>query len=298
MFNLNVEKKVFLDRGKTVRKPVDIEGMVDMADAVITEHTGTREGAIARFYQYGREGVQVLDARKNLQRLYLFDPSLDMMTERDPSHRDKILRRFVFDHYGMLEETFSFGQHPRTFRYENGGEQIAVREGGQYGAVGKIFTFDSTGVAETAWGRHGEIERVYIFESGNDAITERKSGWFGTVDRTLVFEGLNASVFRQPEAFLQFLVFTEWREGEGDSTEKESGDDITQSDGSRATKSRFAFTGKRHTSSEPHSDTKEDFRIDIIPDGDGSSEKTLEDEPGGKKSSEINYAERKTGRKS
>ena len=198
----------------------------------------------------------------------------------------------------MLEETFSFGQHPRTFRYENGGEQIAVREGGQYGAVGKIFTFDRTGVAETAWGRHGEIERVYIFEAGDDAITERKGGWFGTVDRTLVFEGINASVFRQPEAFLQFLVFTERREEEVDSTDKERVADITQSDGSRATKSRFAFTGKRHNSSDTHADTKEDFRIDIIPEGDISSEKTPEDEPSGKKSSEINYAERKTGRKS
>ena len=106
-----------------------------------------------------------MDTRKNLQRLYIFDPSSDMMTERDPLHREKILRRFVFDHYGMLEETFSFGQSPRTFRYENGGEQIAVREGGQYGAVGKIFTFERNGVAETAWGRHGEIERVYIFEA-------------------------------------------------------------------------------------------------------------------------------------
>ena len=272
--------------------------MVDMADAVITEHAGTREGPIARFYQYGREGVRVLDTKKDLQRIYLFDPSLDMMTERDPSHREKILRRFVFDKYGMLEETFSFGQHPRTFHYENGGEQIAVREGGQYGAVGKIFTFDRNGVAETAWGRHGEIERVYIFEAGDDAITERNGGWFGTVDRTLVFEGINASVFREPEAFLQFLMFTEWREGEVDSTNKDKVADVTARDGSKVTHSRFAFTGKRHTSSDTHSDTTEDFRIDIMPEGDISLEETPKDESSGKKSSEINYAERKTGRKS
>ena len=269
-----------------------------MADAVITEHTETREGPIARFYHYGREGVRVLDTKKDLQRLYLFDPSLDLMTERDPSHREKIIRRFVFDKYGMLEETFSFGQHPRTFHYENGGEQIAVREGGQYGAVGKIFTFDRNGVAETAWGRHGEIERVYIFEAGDDAITERNGGWFGTVDRTLVFEGINASVFREPEAFLQFLMFTEWREGEVDSTDKDKVADVTARDGSKVTHSRFAFTGKRHTSSDTHSDTTEDFRIDIMPEGDISLEETPKDESSGKKSSEINYAERKTGRKS
>jgi len=269
-----------------------------MADAVITEYAGTRKGPIARFYHYGREGVQVLDTRKNLQRLYLFDPSLDMMTERDPSRKDKILRRFVFDQNGMLEETFSFGQRPRTFRYENGGQQIAVREGGQYGAVGKIFTFERNGVAETAWGRHGEIEQVYIFETGDDAITERKGGWFGTVDRTLVFGGINASVFHEPGAFLQFLIFTERHEGEMESADTDRVAAVTHADGSKVIQSRFAFTGKRHTSSDTPSEMKEDIRIDIIPEGDASLEETPEYEPNRRKSSEISYTERKTGKKS
>jgi hypothetical protein len=297
LFRINVEKKVFLDSGKTVRKPEDFEGLVVMADAVITEHAGTRQGPVTRFYQYGREGVQVLDTRKNLQRLYIFDPSSDMMTERDPLHREKIFRRFVFDLYGMLEETFSFGQSPRTFRYENGGQQIAVREGGQYGAVGKIFTFEGNGLAETAWGRHGEIERVYIFEGGNDAITIRKDGWFGTVDRTLVFEGIDASVFREPEAFLQFLIFTEWREGEMKNADTDRGADVASRDGSRVTRSRYAFTGKRHTSSDTPSDSKDDPRIDIIPEGDCSLEESPGDVQGQKKSSEISFAERQKGHK-
>jgi len=261
-----------------------------MADAVITEHAGTRQGPVTRFYQYGREGVHVLDTRKNLQRLYIFDPSSDMMTECDPSRREKILRRFVFDHYGMLEETFSFGQSPRTFRYENGGEQIAVREGGQYGAVGKIFTFESNGVAETAWGRHGEIERVYIFEGGNDAITARKDGWFGAVDRTLVFEGINASVFREPEAFLQLLIFTEWREGEMESADR--GAAPPSHDGSSTSPGRFAFTGKRHISSDTPSDSKDDIRIDVITEGDCSLEESFGEDQGSKKSSEISFAKR------
>jgi hypothetical protein len=271
--------------------------MVDMADAVITEYAGTRQGPVARFYHYDRDGVRVLDTKKNLQRLYLFDPTLDMMTERDPSHREKILRRFVFDQNGMLEESFSFGHSPRTFRYENGGGQIAVREGGQYGAVGKIFTFEPDGIAETAWGRHGEIERVYVFESGDGTITERKGGWFGTVDRTLIFEGINASVFREPEAFLQFLIFTELREGEVEHADSERIADITR-DGSKVTQSRFAFTGKRHTPSDTASDIKEDIRIDTIPEGDVTLEETPEDAPNRKKSSEISYAERKTGKRS
>ena len=118
-------------------------------------------GEISRFYHYGRGGARVLDAKKELKRLYLFDPSSDCMTERDPFHKEKILRRFVFDRYGMLEETFAFGARPRTFRYENGASRIAVREGGEYGAVGKIFTFEQNGISETVWGRNGEIERVY-----------------------------------------------------------------------------------------------------------------------------------------
>ena len=65
----------------------------------------------------------------------------------------------------MLEETFAFGERPRTFRYENGARQIAVREGGDYGAVGKIITFEPNGITETAWGRNGEIEHVYQFDA-------------------------------------------------------------------------------------------------------------------------------------
>jgi len=269
-----------------------------MADAIITEHAGTRQGPVTRFYQYGRGGVRVMDTKKNLQRLYLFDPSLDMMTERDPLNREKILRRFVFDHYGMLEETFSFGRAPRTFRYENGGEQIAVREGGQYGAVGKIFTFEGNGVAETAWGRHGEIERVYLFEAGNDTITARKDGWFGTVDRTLVFEGIDASVFREPEAFLQFLIFTELHEAELENAGTAQTADAASRDGSTVTRSRFAFTGKRHTSSDTSSDSKDDIRIDIIPEGDCSLEESSGEVQCQKKSSEIPFAQRHKGHKS
>lgn len=270
-----------------------------MADVVITEYAGTRQGAITRFFQYGSGGVRVLDAGKKLRRLYLFDQASDMMTERDPARQEKILRRFIFDRYGMLEETFSFGQRPRTFRYENGGRRIAVREGGQYGAVGKTFTFEGSGIAETAWGRHGEIERVYIFEATHDTITERAGGWFGTVDRTLVFEGIDASVFREPEAFLQFLMFTERGEGQADVPPE----GIPADTGRRAgpplmTRSRFAFTGKRPTSTDTRSDTEGDSRIDFIPDADALEKETLQKKPLLKKSSEISYAERRGDRKS
>jgi hypothetical protein len=268
-----------------------------MREAVITEYAGTRQGRIIRFYQYGSGGVRVLDAAKAFRRLYLFDPASDMMTERDPAHQEKIHRRFLFDRYGMLEENFSFGQRPRTFRYEDGGRQIAVREGGQYGAVGKIFSFEGNGISETAWGRHGEIERVYIFEPSRDTITERLGGWFGTVDRTFVSEGIDASVFREPEAFLQFLMFTERQEGETEPESPEIPAHVSMRAGPPLmTKSRFAFSGQRQPTGDSRPGRDGDSRIDFIPDGDAPHEDS-EKKTRPKKSSEISYAERRGDKK-
>ena len=63
------------------------------------------------------------------------------MTERDPLHKEKILRRFVFDRMACWKRRLHSEHGPGTFRDENGASRIAVREGGEYGAVGKIFTF-------------------------------------------------------------------------------------------------------------------------------------------------------------
>ncbi|MFA6225336.1 MAG: hypothetical protein WC620_03915 [Methanoregula sp.] len=222
-----------------------------MTDAVITEYAGTRRNdTISRFYQYGNGGVRVLDGRKNIKRLYRFDPSSDIMTEHDPARSDRILRRFVFDRMGMLEETFSFGSRPRTFRYEQGCQLIVVREGGEHGQVGKTFTFEANGIAETAWGRNGEIERVFIFEPGNDTITERTGGWFGDVERTIMFKGINASLFREPEAFLQFLVFTEWSASDREEVIQEQVTKIRGRGTAASGRSPYAFTGMRHTSAD------------------------------------------------
>jgi hypothetical protein len=288
-----------------------------MTDAVITEYAGTRRNdTISRFYLYGSGGVGVLDGRKNVKRLYRFDPASDMMTEHDLSRPDRILRRFVFDRMGMLEETLTSGGRPRTFRYEQGGEQIAVREGGEYGQVGKIFTFEGNGIAETAWGRHGEIERVFIFEPGNDTITERVGGWFGDVERTILFKGINASLFREPEAFLQFLMFTEWSASD---REEEIQEQVTKirGGGSAAPKtSPYAYTGPRHSPDsgmageretapripalrqdmQPERRSKgrmDDTGIDFISDGDAPGQ----DIPPGRvspsrQSSEISFEER------
>jgi hypothetical protein len=300
-FYLNPGTKYFSNREKCYKTTHKKEEMVDMADAVITEFAGTRKGPITRFYQYGREGIRVLDAAKNLKRLYLFGPS-GMMTERDPGNNEKILRRFIFDENGMLEETFSFGRSPRTFRYENGGRQIAVRQGGQYGAVGNTFTFDQNGILETAWGREGEVERVYIFEAGNDAITERTGGWYGPVRRTIVFEGIEATVFREPEGFLQFAVFSERGEEEENAVLPHVVPESARGGGVSPARSRYAFTGKRSTPPDTIQETGgkgekgEDILIDFIPDGDAPVDEPQHEKPRQKKSSEISYDERRSGR--
>ncbi len=273
------KRKLFLARRKILKKRLNKGVNTEMEDVLITEHAGTRRDDISRFYQYGSGGVRVLDPRKAVKRLYLFDPASDMMTERDPIRQDKILRRFVFDKFGMLEETFAFGERPRTFRFEDGARQIAVREGGDYGAVGKIITFEQNGVTETAWGRNGEIEHVYQFDPKGDTITVRRGGWYGDVERTIVFAGMGASLFREPEAFLQFLMFTEWSGKDRDEHVNERVAEIRGSKDTSSGRSPYAYTaapapgkapkitGLRKTGQKAPS-SKDDMNVDFIADAD------------------------------
>ena len=267
-----------------------------MAEGIITEHAGAREGPVVRYYRYGRDGVVVMDARKNVRRLYRFDPAANAITERDPARKDTILRRLLFDPYGMLEETFSLGMRPRSFRYENGGRQIAVREGGQYGAVGKTFAFEPEGIAETAWGRHGEIERVYVFSPEGDTVTIRAGGWYSPPERTLVFDRIDAGIFSGPEAFLQFIVFTERGAGEAEVAVPQVPDNAQRGGGPLMGKGRFAFTGNRRDAAESRPGDGEDGRIDFIPEGDSGPEEKKTEPRRQKKSSEISFEERKAGR--
>jgi hypothetical protein len=275
-----------------------------MEDKLITEHAGTRRDVISRYYQYGSSGVRVLDPRKAIKRLYLFDPSSGIMTERDPLRQDKILRRFVFDRYGMLEETFAFGTRPRTFRYENGARQIAVREGGDYGAVGKIITFEPNGITETAWGRNGEIEHVYQFDAKEDAITVRKGGWYGEVERTIEFAGMGASLFFESESFLQFLMFSEWSEKDRD---EDVSDRVSEIRGGKAAPGTnpFAYTGAavkgkaapRVQGSPKNGKTPrashDDTDIDFIPDADSPAvENSRKQVIFSRQSRDISYQER------
>jgi hypothetical protein len=291
-----------------LKKRLDTGVNREMEDVLITEYAGTKRDAISRFYQYGSGGVRVLDAGKSVKRLYLFDPASDIMTERDPGRQEKMLRRFIFDRYGMLEETFAFGGRSRTFRYEDGGRQIAVREGGEYGAVGKIFTFEKDGITETAWGRNGEVERVYQFDPRGDAITVRKGGWYGNVERTIV-SPRGASLFREPEAFLQFLMFTEWSEKDLNEHISERVKEIRGGEAASSGRSPYAYTGPRHTPAGPgdagrqervpgqaartERGAPEDAGIDFIPDGDAPVQKSPQG-PGNRRSSEISFEERRS----
>ena len=277
-----------------------------MEDVLITEHAGTKRDGISRFYQYGSGGVRVLDAQKTIKRLYLFDPSSDIMTERDPHRQEKILRRFVFDRYGMLEETFAFGERPRTFRYEDGGRQIAVREGGDYGAVGKIFTFENNGITETAWGRNGEIERVYQVDARGDSLAMRAGGYYGEGERTIEFGGMGASLFLEPESFLQFLMFTEWSAKDRDEEVNERVAKIRGGEAASPGRNPYAYTGILQTPAVPGNTCGKqvprqaagasrgspvDEGIEFIPDGDAPDQKIPQGPPR-RRSSDISFEER------
>jgi uncharacterized protein YheU (UPF0270 family) len=266
-----------------------------MTEYVITEFAGAPGGRVRRTYRYGSGGVRVLNAKNIVSRLYRFDTASDIITENDPARPDKVLRRLVFDRQGALEETFSFGQPPRTYRYGGGGSEIVMREGGDYGAVSKSFTFEGKGISETAFGRNGEIERVFVFEPDNETVTERTGGWYGDIRRSLVFEGITTSVFLEPEAFLQFLMFTERSaaEDEEDARREILGETGRSSRGFKPAppRSRYAFTGKRPESSVSSRDSKGNS-IDVIPDGDNDHPEAEEKKPPVRRSSDISFAER------
>lgn len=293
-----------------------------MTESVITEFGGEQRDVAGRLFYYGVSGVRVLSSHGVTRRLYRFDPSSNSMTEVDPARLGTILRRFVFDSQGMLEETFSFGQPPRTFRYEGGGERIVMREGGDYGAVGKTFSFEGSGVVETAFGRDGSIERVYVFEHGGSEITIRTGGWYGNVERRLVFRRIDASVFREPEAFLQFLMFTEKSDQEKEAEIAEQVAKIrAEPDAGR---SRYAYSGMPHASGSPdragsttaghpagpeepqpraipeqrqagHPGRPDDAGIDFIPDADSESQGAKRSPARNGQSSPIPFDERWQG---
>ena len=280
-----------------------------MTESVITEHSGTQRDRVSRIYRYDPSGVRVLDSRNVTQRLYRFDPSQGMMTEIDPAQPSKILRRFVFDAYGMLEETFSFGNPPRTFRYEAGGQRIVMREGGDYGAVGKTYSFEGNGISETAFGRNGEIERVWTFDRREETISIRTGGWYGNVERTLVCERIDVSVFLDPEAFLQFLMFTEKSARESDAEIEEQVAKIRGETG--AGRGKYAYAEpRRNTDAEERnvpgrsgnsrpvysasgrSSRQPDSGIDFIPDADSSSSQPAAVRSGRERGTGIPFEER------
>jgi len=121
---------------------------------------------------------------------------------------------------------------------------------------------------ETAFGRDGSIERVYVFEPGGGAITIRTGGWYGDAERTLVCDRIDASVFREPEAFLQFLTFTEKSQREIDAAIDEEVAKIRGGSASAPGQSRFAYTGPRQTadgSSAPPPTARAQGRPDMSP---------------------------------
>jgi hypothetical protein len=118
------------------------------------------------------------------------------------------------------------------------------------------------------------------------------------VSRTIVFEGIEASVFREPEAFLQFVIFSERGEDE-EYTVPDAASSGAHGSGVSPARSKYAFIGKRSAPSDTIQEIGgkgEDIQIDFIPDGDAPMDEPRSEKPRQKKSSEISYDERRSGR--
>ena len=70
------------------------------------------------------------------------------------------------------------------------------------------------------------------------------------MERVIVFERINASVFREPESFLQFLMFTEWS---GSDREAHINEEVAKIRGGKPASSGgspYAYTGNRSASQD------------------------------------------------
>jgi hypothetical protein len=136
----------------------------------------------------------------------------------------------------------------------------------------------------------------------------RSGGWYGDVERTIVITGMGASLFREPEAFLQFLMFTEWSKNDRDEDINERVSEIRRGEAASFGRSPFAYNGVRHAPAG-HADaggkkqvpqrpaqasrgSTTDGGIDFIPDGDAPAREDLQG-PGSRPSSQISFAERR-----
>jgi hypothetical protein len=184
-----------------------------------------------------------------------------------------------------------------------------VREGGDYGAVGQIITFEEEGITETAWGRHGEIGRVFLFDPRGETITIRRGGYYGEIDRTIVFADRGAMLFRDPDAFLQFLVFTEWSDRDRDEHVDERVAEIRREGAPAPGRSPYAFTrptaaGKPAKIQGIRKDAKPGREesgagIDFIADADAPAvEDSRRQRIISRQSREITYEERRDGDRS
>jgi hypothetical protein len=99
------------------------------------------------------------------------------------------------------------------------------------------------------------------------------------VDRTILFNGIRASVFREPESFLQFLMFSEWSSGDREDAVNEQVAKIRSGGDGVSGRGRYSYTGVRPSAADAgaagrdqrprvSARSSDDASIDFIPDAD------------------------------
>jgi hypothetical protein len=126
------------------------------------------------------------------------------------------------------------------------------------------------------------------------------------VARTIMFAGMGASLFREPEAFMQFLMFTEWSAKDHDEHMNERVSEIRGGKDASSGRSPYAYTaapasgkaapritGLRKDGQKARS-SQDDMKIDFIPDADAPAvEDSRKQRILSRQSREISYEERR-----
>jgi hypothetical protein len=128
------------------------------------------------------------------------------LTERKGGRDGKVIRTVTFEIDHAIEWDMSpYGKRKSTYLFEPGEHRILEREGGKYGTLLRGFLFEPEGIVEGEGGGHGPVRRMFAFDKAKPAILERTGGHFGDIRRTLVFEGMDPSVLRNFDTFLEFV---------------------------------------------------------------------------------------------
>ena len=181
--------------------------LVAMIRGRITEREGNF-GKVLRTFVYESDGITEHEGERlgKVKRSLWYESDGKTLTERKGGRDGKVIRTVTFETDHAIEWDMSpYGKRKSTYLFDPGEHRILEREGGKYGTLLRGFLFEPEGILEGEGGGHGPVRRMFAFDKAKPAILERTGGHFGDIKRTLVFEGMDPSVLRNFDTFLEFV---------------------------------------------------------------------------------------------